>query len=409
MTRSSTAFRVALVVAAAFLIPSVADAGEPLEYGTKFTMPSKVLGEERTIWVHTPPGYATSETRYPVLYLTDGPGHFLHTAGTVEFLSSRGRMPAMIIVGIANTDRTRDLTPTRAAEEMGRAFPTSGGADAFLKFIHGELIPRVEKEYRTQPYRVLAGHSFGGLFVMHAFLTRTDLFDAYLAVSPSLWWDNEVCVRRAEEFFKDKKKLERSLYLTLGDEGERMQKGYDSLKGLLAKHRLLSGFRWDSKQFPDEDHGSVVLRSHYFGLKGIFDGWFMDDAPGEAGIATFEAIKKHYAMLSKRFRFEVKPGEPMVNAFGYETMAAGQIEDAIQIFTYNAQIYPASANVYDSLGEALEKSNRLESAQANYKKAWELGKTNNDPNTAVFKTNYERVTEERKKKAKAEPEKANGG
>ncbi len=166
----------------------------------KLTIKSTVLGEERTILVRTPQGYDTNKTAYPVLYITDGDAHIGHTSSTIEFLARNGRMSDMIVVGITNTDRTRDLTPTKATGPNSAQFPTAGGADNFLKFIETEVIPEIEKSYRVRPYRVLAGHSFGGLFVLHALITRPELFNSYIAVSPSLQWSDEATLRRAEEF-----------------------------------------------------------------------------------------------------------------------------------------------------------------------------------------------------------------
>src|SRR6185295_12576295 len=151
----------------------------------KITLKSSVLGEERTILVRTPAGYAKNKAGYPVLYMTDGDAHMGHTASTIEFLARNGRMSEMIVVGITNTDRTRDLTPTKAVGPQAAQFPTAGGADNFLKFIATEVIPEIENRYRVQPYRVLAGHSFGGLFAVHTLITKPELFNSYVAVSPS--------------------------------------------------------------------------------------------------------------------------------------------------------------------------------------------------------------------------------
>jgi predicted alpha/beta superfamily hydrolase len=153
---------------------------------TRLAFKSEVLGEERVVLVRTPPRYARGSERYPVLYLTDGDAHILHTSATVEFLARNGRMPEMIVVGITNTDRTRDLTPTQAFDDAQTNPPRkSGGADKFLKFIETELVPLVESRYRTQPYRIFAGHSLGGLFAVHAMLARPDLFNALIADRPS--------------------------------------------------------------------------------------------------------------------------------------------------------------------------------------------------------------------------------
>jgi uncharacterized protein len=352
---------------------------------------SEVLGEERVILVRTPPGYERDGQRYPALYLTDGDAHLGHTASTIEFLARSGRMPEMIVVAITNTDRTRDLTPTNAS--MARPdggemkFPTSGGADRFLKFIETELIPKIEKDYRTQPYRVFAGHSFGGLFAIYALLTRPEIFNAYIAASPSMHWDNQLLSRKAEEFFKDRKELNRTLYFTLANEGGAMREGFDRFKGILVKNKP-KGFEWDSMLMEDEDHGSVVMRSHYHGLRKVFDGWQVtaDVAAGGA-----PAVESHYKQLSAKFGYAIPPPEFLMNNLGYQLVGAGKMDEAIAVFKSNVERYPHSANVYDSLAEAYEKSGKLDLARPNYEKAVQLGAQNNDPNLQVYKTNFDRA------------------
>ncbi len=190
-----------------------ADASD-IKAGERFEIDSKVLGEKRTIMVALPESYAKSQARFPVLYLTDGETHFFHTAGTVDFLAGAGRAPAMIVVGVTNTDRNRDLSPTPSKEA---GFETAGGADKFLKFFEEELIPTINQRYRSAPYKVFAGHSLGGLLAVHSYLSRPGLFDAYIAVSPSLWWDDKLMLKRAEAQFA-KHKAQGVLFMSLGDE-----------------------------------------------------------------------------------------------------------------------------------------------------------------------------------------------
>jgi tetratricopeptide (TPR) repeat protein len=266
-------------------------------------------------------------------------------------------------------------------------FPTSGGADRFLKFIETELIPKIEKDYRVQPYRVFAGHSFGGLFAIHALLTRPEIFNAYIAVSPSMHWDNQLLSRNAEEFFKDRKELNRTLYFTLANEGGAMREGFDRFKGILGKNKP-KGFEWDSMLMEDEDHGSVVMRSHYHGLRKVFDGWQVTEAIAAGGAP---AVESHYKQLSTKFGYAIPPPEPLMNNLGYVLMGEGKTDEAIAVFKANVERYPHSANVYDSLAEAYEKTGKLDLARPNYEKAVQLGTQNNDPNLQVYKTNFDRV------------------
>jgi predicted alpha/beta superfamily hydrolase len=373
--------------------------GEP----AKLTIKSNVLGEDRVVLVRTPPGYEANKLAYPVLYMTDGNAHLGHTASTVEFLARNGRMPEMIIVGITNTDRTRDLTPTKAAGPNAAQFPTAGGADNFLKFVETEVIPEIEKRYRVQPYRVLAGHSLGGLFAVHALISRPELFNSYVAVSPSLQWSDDATLKRAQEFFKTRKELHATLFASLGNEPGDIGKSFVAFKELLAKTQI-KGFESEVEQMTDEDHGSVVLRSHYFGLRKVYDGWQMprDPATG-AVVGGLKAADEHYKWLTQKFGYSIPTPEALINQIGYQFLLGGNPDEAIATFKTNVERYPNSANVYDSLAEAYEKGGKLELAAPLYEKAQSLGKENNDPNAAIYATNFARASDKLKQAAAAKP------
>jgi predicted alpha/beta superfamily hydrolase len=359
----------------------------------KITIKSSVLGEDRVILVRTPAGYEKSKQAYPVLYMTDGGGHMGHTTSSIEFLVNNGRMADMIVVGITNTDRTRDLTPTKATGANAAQFPTAGGADNFLKFIETEVIPEIEKSYRVQPYRVFAGHSFGGLFAVHALITRPELFNSYVAVSPSLQWSEAATLKRAEEFFKTRKELRATLFTSLGNEPGEIGKAFEQFKQVLAKSQI-KGFEWDAQQMTDEDHGSVVLRSHYAGLRKVFDGWQMPRDPATGAVAGgLKGADAHYKWLSEKFRYAIPTPENLINQLGYQDLLGGNPEEAIATFKANVERYPNSANVYDSLAEAYEKGGQIELAAPLYEKAQTLGKQNNDPNLAVYSANFVRASD----------------
>ena len=373
----------AILCSLVVLVALSAVAAEPVP----IQIESKVMSETRTILVRVPDTYARGKAAYPVLYLTDGARQIANLSAVADFLSREGRMPEMIIVGINNTDRTRDLTPTKV-EEFGQGFavPTSGGADRFLDFIATEVIPYVEKNYRTQPYRAFAGHSFGGLFAMHAFFTRPALFQGVIAVSPTLTWDNRYVYRRATEWAKSSPTQPRALLISVGNEGEELDREFDALKELLAKQKSLT---FEAVRYPDEDHGSVVLPTHYAGLRKVFDGYRFNLGP-----ATEDPKRaaEHYKKLSTRLGFNVPVPEAMQNVIGYRLLQAGHIPEAIEVFRANVENYPGSANVYDSLAEAQERAGAREDALANYRKAAEVGKANADPNVAVYERNAERLT-----------------
>jgi tetratricopeptide (TPR) repeat protein len=245
----------------------------------------------------------------------------------------------------------------------------------------------IEKQYRVQPYRIFAGHSLGGLFAVHAMISKPGLFNSYIAVSPSLQWENGETLKRAEEFFMNQREMKVTLFVSIGNEPGRIGESFDSFKELLSKTSV-KGFAWQAERMSDEDHGSVVLRSHYFGLRKVYEGW---QGPSDLLSSGLEGVDEHYKKLSEKFGYSIAVPENLINQMGYVFLRGGKPEDAIAVFKANVERYPGSANVYDSLAEAYEQGGRLDLAEPLYDKARLLGQQNNDPNAAVFKTNYERV------------------
>lgn len=358
------------------------------------TIDSKILGESRTVLIKTPASYANGQRSYPVLYMTDGERQLPHTAAVVDFLTREGRMPEVILVGIGNTDRTRDLTPTHLGETTFEGqplrFPTSGGAGKFLSFIESELIPYVEKNYRTQPFRVFAGHSFGGLFAIHALTARPGLFGAVIAVSPTFTWDDTWINRRLGEFLKSQRQLEATLVVTLGNESEALDKELARFRALM-KASAPKGLQWDAIRFDDEDHGSVVLPSHYAGLRKVFEPWRFAMSPKDDPAQLLSRAREHYASLSRRVGYAIPVPEPTMNLIGYRLLQSKRVADAIAAFRANVETYPQSANAHDSLAEALETSGDLVAAHTNYERASTLGRAGNDPNLSIYEQNLSRV------------------
>lgn len=348
---------------------------------TQYKINSAILGEERTILVRVPASYAGRGEKFPVVYMLDAhsPQNAMMT-GIIEQQAWSGMMPEMIVVGIQNTNRTRDLTPTKLAERAG-----SGGGDKFLDFLEKEVIPTIEKNYRTQPFRVFAGHSLGGLTAVYAFVSRPDLFNAYIAASPVLHWDNDFVIRRAEELFKQNRDFKKTIFIGLGNEPD-YTKGFNAFQDLLKKAKA-KNLEFEFQEYPKENHGSVVLPVYYAGLRKVFEGW---TPPVSGNIADLE---NHYRRLSEKFGYEIKMPETLMNQIGYSFLRADRMDEALAAFRKNVENYPHSANVYDSLAEALEKSGQLKQAAENYEKAYKRAEQNGETQLAQSaKANFERVS-----------------
>lgn len=374
-----------------------AESKTPITIGHFDTVASEILGEQRRLMVRLPPGYETSNVDYPVLYLLDPRTWFDHTTGTIAALERTGEMPQTILVGIINTQRTRDLTPpwtdeASIAAEEGREdmVALGGGADDFLAFLRDELIPEVEKRYRTAPIRLLVGHSFGGLFVLHALAQEPDLFAATIALSPSLWWDEGRPVDQTRELFRQRPQLEHRLFMTLGNEGGGMATHFDRLRTFLL-HEAPPGLEWHAEIIDGENHMSIPLPSLPAALRFSFPRWAVPAYKIEEGLAAVDA---HFASLASDFGMPLTTPESTINHIGYLALGRGDLEKAVEIFTANVERYPDSANVYDSLGEAVEASGELGRALELYEKALSMATESGDERSlAAFQAHVDAVRE----------------
>lgn len=381
----------------AISISANAQTDKKINIGTIETIKSKILNETREIWVHVPNDGNTifSQQKYPVVYVLDGDSHFLSTVGTIQQMSAVNgttNCPEMIVVSILNTNRTRDLTPTKVPPSLPYVNQdisnNSGGGEAFLEFIEKELIPMIESKYPTEPYRTFVGHSFGGLTVMNTLQHRPDLFNSYVAIDPSMWWDGQKLLKEFKS--SPTKKYEgKSLFLSIANT---MAEGMDvetvevdttidtkHIRSLLDIDRFLksnkSGLRYESKFYENDSHGSVPMISTYDGIRFLFDFYDLKIGPTEfttPGLEVAKKVENHYANLTKQFGYEVKPPESLVNSFGYNLMGIEDFEKAEYFFKMNVTNYPESYNVYDSYGDYfIAKKDKL-NAIVNLKKALAL-------------------------------------
>ena len=376
-----------LVTILVFLIfdTAAAQTQEGKPRGMNAVINSQILNEDRDLIIYLPDDYYSSENHYPVLYLLDGRTHFHHATGAVNFLSVYGKIPDMIVVSIINVDRNRDFSPVHDEN-----IPTSGGAEKFLGFMSEELIPNMDNDYRTSGFNVLMGHSFGGTFAVYSLLTKPEIFDAYIAISPYLHYADNYLVKESLAAFKPYNKNRKHFYMTVGDEPDY----FDPLEAFSStmKQKTKGTVDFQYVKMLSEDHASVPYISLFNGIRFIFSDWELPREKFGEGLAAIDA---HYAKVSSAYGQKVGTPENVINLLGYTYLRNNQIETAISVFSKNVKRYPGSANVYDSLGEAYENNSQYKLAEKNYQKAYDLGIKSDDPNTAVYKTNLNRAQENR--------------
>jgi len=345
----------------------------PITLGRIDTIESKILQENRAIFIYTPASASkdrNSTTRYPVMYLLDGESFFNSFTGMVQYLSSIGKMPEMIIVGVTNTDRRRDLTPTHFVywsdgEKDEKGLHNTGGGEKFLSFIQHELIPHVESAYPTAPYRMFVGHSLGGLTVLNALANHSSLFKSYVAIDPTVWWDNRLIMQQTEKALVKGSYANKSLFYASANT---MDKNMDTIRvvndtdqanihvkdnllfrGLLQQDKT-SRLNWQWKYYPEDNHLSVPFISAYDALRFLFKGYDLGKEMDDPSL-TAEYIQSHYQDVSRLLGYELKPEERILNIIGYIHLGEKRYQQAYCFFKMNIDSYPQSFNVYDSMSD----------------------------------------------------------
>ncbi len=268
----------------------------------------------------------------------------------------------MIVVALANTDRTRDFTPFKIERR-----PTSGGADRFLEFLRREVIPLVDAQYRTQPFRVLTGHSLGGLFAVYSLLQAPDLFQAYIAVSPAIGYGNGSIQSMLEAFLAERESLKMYLYISVGNETRYISR-LEAFCDTLAESAPMD-FRWEYTSMEEEDHASVTHRSIYAGLECLYSDWRLSQ---ELIDRELESLEKHFEELSEWFGYRIPIPARVYNLFGYNLIEKQKIPEAIEIFDRCIGIHPEYWYAYSNLGYCYMLQGKRELAIKNLERALEL-------------------------------------
>ncbi|WP_373372094.1 alpha/beta hydrolase [Nannocystis bainbridge] len=228
-----------------------------LVIGRSITIDSQVLGETRRINIYTPPGHGPEGPPLPVLYMPDGgmQEDFHHITGIVQVLTGNGTMRPFLVVGIENTERRRDLTGPTSDPEDRKIAPRVGGSAAFRRFLREELMPQIQQRHRITGETAIVGESLAGLFVMETFFVEPALFDTYVAIDPSVWWDRGALAREAAARLQQPGQPPRTLYVATSDERD-MQEGVQAIVGALGQ-AAVPGVRWHHEPMPEERHSTI--------------------------------------------------------------------------------------------------------------------------------------------------------
>lgn len=346
---------------------------------------SKILNEDRKVYIYVPPADSTNPAkRYPVLYLMDGESHFSMIAELCRYLSrwDVNVIPEMIVVGIPNTNRTRDLTPTHSIiDYYGKPdtsftswLKPSGGNNKFLQFIGDELMPYVDLHYKTQPFKILAGHSFGGIAAINCLLNKPDMFNAFVAVSPSFWWDREYLLKLADEKLKKGSTYNKILFYSDASEGVADKSTFHinllKFDSLIVRNQI-KGLSHKYVYYPDDIHMTEPVKAYYDALRFIYLEWNLP--PLDPKMVNSAVIMKHYHELSLRYGYTILPNEVNINDWASYLMKNGEtLDNAISLFEMNTVNFPSSYKAFGSLGDAYAKKGQKQKATACYKKAIEL-------------------------------------
>ena len=360
---------------------------------------SKTLNENRDFWVRLPDNFQPdNDEKYAVIYLMDG--FSLESSLEAVYDNYWGHyLPHMILVGISNrSNRTRDLTTSQIRMRRGIAMDNeTGGAETFTKFMEKELIPYIDSKYPTSGYRTLIGHSYAGLFTINILINHKHLFQNYIAIDPSLDWDDQKLLKEAKEKLSTESYEGKSLYVSLAAEQLHMWNEEITMQNIMddsseftlfarsiiefsnyTKSQKQNGLNFLWKVYNEDLHGTVPLPSIRDGLIFLFE-WYQFKSPQkynnpETPLEELIALLKEQEQIyTEHFGVPTAPMiDEMLNGYGYMNLQMGQPKKAFMFFEMNIKYNPTNANAYDSMAEYYESQNDKKNALKYLNKAYEI-------------------------------------
>lgn len=331
---------------------------DQVSIASKHTINSTILNEERTLYISLPDGYEKSNDTYPVLILTDGKQNIKHVTGSIELLTRTGSIPPIIVVGIESKNRSKDFSPSKLENR-----PETGNAPKFLDFIENEVFPYVDSNFRTHPFRILQGHSLGGLFTAFALLEKPDLFDAHIILSPSFWWNQEEFINKSGKFFRENQHLNKAIYFSIGkDESsekwgmrKELSKFVDSLNMNKPKN-----IRYQHNELDNEGHMSSPLLGTYHGLRFIFSDMFLTKE--QITNYTNEAFLSHEEKIMSTYGSQAKQSAEMYVYIANFLSSNKNYKGAITVLKRSVEAYDYDLYLKISLAKAYENNQQIDEA-----------------------------------------------
>jgi hypothetical protein len=351
----------------------------PIENGIQIDFYSNIMAENRTLWIRVPASYneqTGTVQSYPVVYVLDGKTAFFPITGIVSFMSEKDhvnyQIPEMIIVGVDTEKRFRDLTPNASTKqpngdeaktpEQKLMMQESGGGEKFLKFMQEEVFTYVEKNYRTNPYRIYVGHSLGGLTATYTFLKHPDIFNAAISIDPSLWWDGAKYVNETPELIKamPADKL-RKYYVSVIDStsyGGSLQFHSNAIFNIgkaMAKSSS-KNLQYKVDYIPNTDHSSIPMLSWYNGLLFIFDGYHKSHFDY---MKNPDSIESHFKDIESKIGLKMNPPQDIFEILVHYLTSPNRYPDpekAKKVLKMALKYYPESSYFQNKLKEVESKS-----------------------------------------------------
>lgn len=338
-----------------------AQKSEEIVIGNKHTIHSYILNQDRDIYIHLPEGYDDCVSHYPVIYVMDGENTFKSLSGLIDLNAWLRTIPKMIVVGIPNIDRYNDFMP------VVDSIPTSGNADKFVSFFNKELFPYIQKNYRTESFKILYGFSYLGMFAIHCFKNHPETFNAYIAGSPSLKHNiDKLCADGTPI-----KKLEKNHFLHISIGELESQEYIDNINRFTSYLETQSNdnLKWESYIVNGATHATNLPFSFSYGLNYIFPEWVKIQQVIYKGM---DSIEDHYANLSEKYGYTVKIPEDIFQMIGIYCLNNNRIDMSIEIFEKYTINYNTSYTAFNYLGKAQFAKKDFKKAEENFKKALEL-------------------------------------